>query len=410
MLLTPTLESRMAIPQDKGLPDLANLFDPSWLWNAYKSHVGMDDAEADRLRIKQFSYRPGERAIVSYVAEREWGQVITEDEFSVEMKPGVAPLLFRYPNDPYLPGLAVAGDAIEASKAVFEHTSIAARRLKVEPVRYRPGHRAVLRHEVSWRRPHTSSLTLFARVMPPSHLSRYMHALSLAKGSGFCVPDPVGIWAEGGVLWTPEVQGETVRSSIKVGCPPSAESLMDGLSKLWDTSIPTEHMGGTPLDVLGGYTMSRNLLEHVAQNDTVRTRLEAIADVLGPFAAAWRPSCLAHNDFHDDQLIVTPDGQLALIDFEEVGPGDPLLDVGTILAHLHWMARFSATPDAFQAYREQVRSAALSNFGWSPEDLDIREAFALFRLSSGPTRQLKGKWAEQVDSALVMVGQLLGQE
>ena len=57
----------------------------------------------------------------------------------------------------------------------------------------------------------------------------------------------------------------------------------------------------------------------------------------------------------------------------------------------------------------QVRSAALSGFGWSPEDLDIREAFALFRLSSGPTRQLKGKWAEQVDTALAMVGQLLGQ-
>ncbi len=76
----------------------------------------MDDAEADRLRTKQFSYRPGERAVVSYVAEHEWGEVITEAEFSVEMKPGMAPLLFRYPNDPYLPGLAVAGSAIEQVK------------------------------------------------------------------------------------------------------------------------------------------------------------------------------------------------------------------------------------------------------------------------------------------------------
>ena len=52
MLATPTLESRMTVPQDKGLPDLADLFNASWLWDAYKSHVGIDDIEADRLRIK----------------------------------------------------------------------------------------------------------------------------------------------------------------------------------------------------------------------------------------------------------------------------------------------------------------------------------------------------------------------
>ena len=39
---------------------------------------------------------------------------------------------------------------------------------------------------------------------------------------------------------------------------------------------------------------------------------------------------------YDDQLILTPERELALVDYEEVGPGDPMLDVGNFLAHLSW--------------------------------------------------------------------------
>ena len=53
------------------------------------------------------------------------------------------------------------------------------------------------------------------------------------------------------------------------------------------------------------------------------------------FAAAWRPTALAHNDFYDDQMLLMPAGNLALVDFEETGPGDPML------AHLRWMAGFA---------------------------------------------------------------------
>jgi hypothetical protein len=277
----------------------------------------------------------------------------------------------------------------------------------VETVRYRPAHRAVLKHQISWRRSHTPGLTLFARVMPPSHLDKYMGTLALAKKSGFCVPEPVGTWVEGGVIWTPEVLGETVRSSIRAGCPPPVEGLLGGLAQLWSSRAAPEATPGHTLDVLGGYQMSRDLLEHVVWDDGSRKQLESITNVLGDFAEAWIPTCLAHNDFHDDQLILTTEGQLALIDFEEVGPGDPLLDVGMLLAHLHWMADFSATPEAFRSYRDQIRSSALSNFGWNKQELDIREAFALFRLSSGPIRHLKGDWAKQVSSALDIVAELL---
>ena len=134
----------------------------------------------------------------------------------------------------------------------------------------------------------------------------------------------------------------------------------------------------------------------------MRQLLQQVTEVLRPFAETWRPSAIAHNDFHDDQLILTPEGRLALVDFEEVGPGDPLLDVANLLAHLRWMARFGNTPEECEAYHRRVQDAALARFDWDPKALDLREAFVLFRLSSGPIRQLKTNWTSRIESGLAL--------
>ena len=111
---------------------------------------------------------------------------------------------------------------------------------------------------------------------------------------------------------------------------------------------------------------------------------------------------MAHNDFYDDQMLVKPDGRLALVDFEEIGPGDPMLDVGKMLAHLRRMAVFSRASAACDAYHGRFRVAALERFGWYPQALDLREAFALFRLSTSPVQQLKRDWLKRVKTGLTL--------
>ena len=148
--------------------------------------------------------------------------------------------------------------------------------------------------------------------------------------------------------------------------------------------------------------MTADLLSHLLCDEEARQLLQQVLDVLGPFSDAWRPSSLTHNDFHDDQVLLTPDGHFALVDFEEAGQGDPLLDVGNMLAHLRWMARFGNAPEACDAYRRQFRAAALSRFGWESQALDLREAFVLFRLSSGPIRQLRPNWVKRVKTGLAL--------
>ncbi len=390
---------------DEGLPWLFLLFDNQWVWQTFCTQFGPPEELPQRIRPRQFRYQPGIRALVSYVAEWERGRWVVEDQFAIEMVVGKPQRVFRYPDDPYLPGLRPAASGPEAHQLLAKYASISPHKLRVEAVRYRPGSRAVLRHIASWRTARVGKLTLFVRVMPPVRMSRLLKAAEIVERSGLALPQLAGCWAEGGVVWFSRMPGNNVRTHIRKGKPPEPEKILDALVKLWSTSIkPGE---GHPLDLLGGFHMTQRLLTHLLREKAARQRLQRVIEVLTPFSEAWRPSALAHNDFYDDQVFLTPDGHLALVDFEETGPGDPLFDVGNMLAHMRWMARFGIAREAYDKYRHQIRSAALNRFGWKAPDLDLREALAIFRLSANPFHQLQRNWPKAIETGLSLVVEAL---
>ena len=390
---------------DIGHPGLPDLFRSRWVWEAFRREFGEPEEAPQRVRALHLSYRPGARALVSYAAEWQQGQWVVEDQFSAEIVAGKSMRLFRYPEDPYLPGLPLAASPVDAHQLLIKHVPVSPRQLRVEVMRYRPATRAVLRYEATWRQARTGKVILFVRVMPAKRVDRLLNAAELAGHTGFSMPRIVGCWADGGVVWMTRVPGETVRTAIREGTPPAPDQILDGLAKLW--SAPVRPDQGRPLNLSGGFQMTERLLSHLLHGERASQLLRQVTDVLGPFAEAWRPSALAHNDFYDDQVLLTPEGHLALVDFEETGPGDPLFDVGNMLAHLRWMAQFGNAPEACDAYRQRFRSAALARFGWEPHALDLREAFAVFRLSSGPIRQLRRNWAERVETGLALAVKVL---
>ena len=391
----------MALPMDERLPGLDRAFDSGWVWQAFCAKFGVPEEMPQRLRPRHLLYQPGARAVVSYVAERRWDHWIAEDEFAVELLAGKPERLFRYPHDPYLPGLSRAASAFDAHELLPRYVPLHPERLLVEAVRYRAATRAVLRYTAYGRQASHNNVTLFARVLPPARVPRLLAAAELAQRSGFGLPRLLGCWPEGGVLWLAGVPGKTVRTLIREGIPPDPDLILDGLADLWSVPVGTDARRSPHVAVDFRYT--RDLLSQVLQEGEARQALRRAADALRPFVEAWRPCSLAHNDFYDDQLLLTPAGRLILADFEETGPGDPLLDVGNLLAHLRWMARFGIAAEACDAYRHGFRAAALGRFGWQERALALREAFALFRLASNPLRRLQRDWPRAVRTGLDLV-------
>ena len=395
----------MTLPVDEGLPGLPLLFDGSWVWQTFCNQFGEPEEPPHNIRAIQISYRPGERDLVSYAAEWRHDRWIVDDQFAIEMTAGKQNRLFRYPDDPYLPGLPKAASPVEAHDLLVRHVPVSPHKLRVEVVRYRPATRAVLRQVATWRQARTGNVTLYVRVVPSKRVERLLTAFELAERSTFSVPRIVGQWDEGGVVWMTNVPGETVRSLIQRGAAPDPNSVLDGLDQLWPLGLSSGK--GQPLNLLGGYEMTERLLSRLLVSEDSRDLLQRVSDVLGPFAQAWKPTGLAHNDFYDDQVLLTPEGKLALVDFEEAGPGDPMVDVGNLLAHLRWMALFGNAAEENDAFRRCSPALALDRFGWEEHDLDLREAFAIFRLTAGPFRQLRPTWAKRATKGLELATQVL---
>ena len=396
------LAPRIDFPADRGVRALPRLFDGAWVWEAYCTAFGSSEVSPQQIRMRQFSHSPGRGATVSYVLDWPDDAYLPPQQFSVRINGSKPPELWRFPDDRQLPGLVDAVDPDTALKMINRHVlAVPARRVRVEVVRYRPGSRAVLMHSIG-------KVTLFVRVMRPAAVGPLVAAAEVIGCSEFVVPRLAGHWAEGGVVWLSQIPGKNLRRYIRRGGQPDPSVILDGLDSLWREPIKTD--GGQPFNLNSLYRRAKRILGHATgSSDEARRSLQSAARVLDPFVAAWRPSSLAHNDFYDDQMLILPDGRIALVDFEETGPGDPMLDVGNFLAHLRIQAglgRGSAAAAA-DAYRGEFRRVALERFGWDERELDLREAVGLFRICTSTVRNIRPDWERRLATGLSLVNQIL---
>ena len=401
-------ESPAAIPiypevsfEDRDLRGIANLFIGEWVWQAYRSRIGETETDPYRIRVRQLSHTPGRRMTVTYLAEWPPDEFIPPESFVVELDRDQSVRLFRYPEDPHLPGLSEAASAESALRLVNRYVlAVPARRLRVDMVRYRPGNRAVLRHRVG-------RIRFYARVVRPPAVSPLMDAAELTAHSGFISPRLAGCWADGGVIWLSEIPGRNMRQYIRRGNQPDPNLLLDGLEKLWRAPSPAD--GARPFNLSGAYRRAKRVFRRaLREREAERRTLRDATNALDSFVESWRPSHVAHNDFYDDQMLVLPDGGIALVDFEETGPGDPMLDVGNFLAHLRWGYQFGRgrEAEARRAYHEVFRRAALERFGWDERDLSMREGVCLFRICTNAIRHPQSDWLCRLNTGLSVVNEI----
>jgi len=388
-------------PPDPALAKLDLLLEPNWVWERLAG-ICSPLPPPQRLQIREFSHSPGRRAQVCYTLQWPEAAYLPERIFTIRLVPGHEPEAFEYRDDPDLPGLSEAADPEGALRLINEHVlAVPVRRATVELIRYRPGSRAVLRHRVGKSR-------FFARAVRSNAVSSLLQARQTASQTGFVVPRLAGRWDEGAVVWMSEIPGRNLRDRIRSGKAPPPDALLDGLEPLWGAVPEVEP---TPaFELRRAYRRARRSIRQQASADeSLSEAFDLATQTLDPFTKNWRPTTIAHNDFYDDQLLVLRDGRLALVDYEEAGSGDPMLDIGNFLAHLRWSAQFgnSRYSRHCDAYYDALSEAAESRYDWHKDEAALRVAVCLFRICTNVTRHPRADWSSQLSEGLDLVNQLL---
>lgn len=397
------LHPQIDFPVDPELPELPHLFEPEWVWGQYCGHFGTPESDPERIRVRQFTHNLARAATVSYDVVWPEETYLPTQHFIARLDRNRPLQLFRFPDDPSLPGLGDAARPEAAIKLINKHVlSMGAKNVRVQVVRYRPGFRAVLRHSIG-------RLRFFVRAMRPSEVPAWIATWELVARSAFVAPRFAGCWEDGGIVWMSEIPGKNLRTVIRRGQHPDPNPLLEGLEGIWRE--PPEQGRLLAFNLQGTYKRARTTFRHnVRDAGATRSLLDEAIRSLDPFVAAWQPTCIAHNDFYDDQMLALPDGRIALVDHEEAGPGDAMLDVGNFLGHLRWSAHHAGESEAAACseYHEALRQAALERFKWDEADLALREAVCIFRVCTNVIRHPEPDWRERLEAGLRVVNETLG--
>ncbi|HET9772007.1 MAG TPA: hypothetical protein VFS16_14030 [Acidimicrobiia bacterium] len=399
-----TLPRLPTLPPDRGLPEAAELLAGGGA-DRVARFLEARDLEPHRVEAAQAHYRPGRWLAVCYrtSAVERWSGRPVGLTVTAELRAGEPERIWPFPEDPALPGLPEATDAATVARCLRACPDEVA----LEPIRYRPRRRAVLRYRL------VDGTTLFAKVVTPTR-ARRLRALTAAlrtgsgdppSGVGFALP--VGRVASGALVF-PGAPGRSLRDLLLAGAPlPAPDRLASLPADIHRRCGPA--LAGAP--ELAGLRPRRRFdpvvalaaAQMVARLVPSRAGAAArLAEALITWAEASEApdEWVVHGDLYENQVLVDGD-RLTLIDLDDVGPGDPLLDAANVSAHLLLLATSGApASSAIGRYRADLRAAFCRALDVDPADLAWREAYCLLRLATGPFRVLHPEWAARTAARL----------
>lgn len=170
----------------------------------------------------------------------------------------------------------------------------------------------------------------------------------------------------------------------------AAENLVSALARLHlvePSSVGLEELGRPD-----GF-VARQIEGWWARWEAARTRrlpdMSAAAEILRRSIPAPQAATLLHNDFKLDNAMVSDEGEVvAVFDWDMATLGDPLVDLGTLLAY--WSDRNGPTHAVFGAEavtlapylpRDRILQRYAATTGFDLADLGFYEGLALFRIA-----------------------------
>ncbi len=283
---------------------------------------------------------------------------------------------WRYPNDPWLPGLAPALDPA-AMRALLDGLGFPPGPLRCRCRAYRPGRRAVI--EVTGQ-----GVRTFLKVVRP-HAAEALHRRHQALAGAVPVPASLGWSPDHGIVVLQALPGRTARQVLAhSGALPRAADLVALLDALPATDQPAP-TSGWRLDEFAGHV--GGIAPALADRTT------ALAEGLAPFEeeAQAETAVPIHGDLYEAQILVDGGRVLGLLDVDTFGIGRRVDDLATYVGHLVVLA--TTMPDRRRRIEVHARRL-LDGFDRStdPAVLRARVASVVLGLATGSFRVLERDW------------------
>lgn len=391
------------IPPDPAVPALAELLSDAGrgLLGSVAAERGL---ELTASRIAQVRYDPGHSVTVQFRARMSDSDGTETDEIWVATSGRPAPdgtpvfaiggttvALWRYPDDPHLPGLAPAADPARIAPVLKRLGAEPDDDLSVRLRAYRPGRRAVL--EVNFP-PHR----LFVKVVQPTKVAALQSRHEL-MAEHVPVPQTLGWSRDTGVVVLQAMPGRTLRRQLEHDgrAAPTGGALLHLLDAL--PVGPDRRVVPGPIERLPVHV---HLLSTVLP--TARDRLIEMEQRIGE--AAGGPQAPVHGDFHASQILVDDGAVVGLIDVDTSGSGERADDMAILLGQLAVLAVTGGRRRSVERYgRELLR---VFEERTEPTELRRRVAAAIIGFATGPFRVQQSDWPSETIKRLVVAERWLG--
>jgi len=281
--------------------------------------------------------------------------------------------VFRFPFDPDLPGLIVAVDpeAVAALVGVKGQVTVTLRK-------YLPRQRAVIQVSADDGRCWWVKVLAVNDAVAISERHRRVARVVPA-------PEVVGVDLEHGLLVLSHVPGFSLRQALQDGGSvlPPAEDLLDLLTRLGDAEFDVVVGRQSRIAAARG---AAGLIAYARPDLT--DRLRKLLGAIGPDSLVG-PEAVIHGDLHPGQLIIENGQFSGLLDFDDVGLGQPIDDLARYLAYLVVIAAESGTSEA-AVYLQHTTGVFTSTVELI--ELRRRVAAALITLAASPYCSNQAGW------------------
>jgi Phosphotransferase enzyme family len=404
---------------DAVLPAAAHLTGPH-ARRLLEAAVDAAGGELGPTRSCHVQYRPGHDVVMRFDSQVRWAGAAPVAETLLAATtvsgppPGTLPVeaknpdggtlsvgVWRWPFDPAVTGLA---DAVTPSKATAFLDGLASSRVSLDVVSYRPTLRAVVRAVDD------AGSVFYVKAIRPAEVDALVDRHERLLHAGVPVPVMLRHDAERGLIAMSALSGTTIRDRIRSGHPhlPDAAEYENLYTALAGVQLPSAR----PVDGRAATALRHaEMLSSVLPREG--SRLARLAEVLTPAAdrALARSGPTIHGDLYEAQL-VTGRGRgrtatiTGVLDLDDAGPGDPLDDRATILAHLTSRAidSRSETRRRVTGYVRALRRSFAAQV--DPVELDLVTAGALVGLATGPFRTLQRRWPHEAHRRLAIAERL----